>query len=114
MAMHEVSLFENVVAPVEQNRQKQTFTGVNRIRMKVQALGCVEPDSLRFCLNAVTRGTSVSRLAGQPDLTRKGDKRWAPAARDGLCRLYGVTACGSALAIADSGNDRGLLWEAAP
>jgi hydrogenase nickel incorporation protein HypA/HybF len=55
--MHEVSLIENVVALVEQERRNQTFTRVNRIRLDVGVLGCVEPEALRFCFDAVTRGT---------------------------------------------------------
>jgi len=112
--MHEVSLFASVVAAVDQKRRKQTFIRVKRIPLKVGALGCLKLDPLRFCFDAITRGASASRLAGQPDLTRKGDNRWAPAARDSLCRPYGVAACGSTLAIAASGKNRVLLWEAAP
>jgi hypothetical protein len=112
--MHEVSLFENIGAPVEQQRRKQTFTRVNRIRLKVGALGCLEPDQLRFCFDAVTRCTSPSRLAEQPDFTRRGANRLVPAARDSLCWPHDVAACGSTLAIADSGKNRVLLWESAP
>jgi len=57
---------------------------------------------------------SASRLAGQRDFSDKGDNRWAPAARDSLCWPYGLAARGSTLAIADSGNNRVLLWELAP
>ena len=57
---------------------------------------------------------SASRLAGQPDFTRKGDNRPAPAARDSLCWPYGVDASSSTLAIGDFGNNRVLLSEAAP
>src|ERR1700734_2254785 len=80
IAMHEVSLFENVAAPVEQKRRKQTFTRVNRIRLKVGALGCIKPDQLRFCFDPVTRGASPSGLAEQPDFTRRGANRLAPSA----------------------------------
>jgi hypothetical protein len=112
--MHEVSLFENVAAPVEQKRRKQTFTRVNRIQLKVGALGCIQPDQLRFCFDPVTRGASPSGLAERPDFTRRGANRLAPSARDSLCWPHDVAACGSTLAIADSGKNRVLLWESAP
>jgi hydrogenase nickel incorporation protein HypA/HybF len=57
MAMHEVSLIENVIALVEQERAKQAFVRVNVIKLKVGALGHAEPEALRFCFEAVTSGT---------------------------------------------------------
>jgi len=55
--MHEVTLIENVIALVEQERRRQTFARVNMIRLKVGALGHAEPEALRFCFDAVTAGT---------------------------------------------------------
>jgi len=55
--VHEVSLFESVVALVEDERRKQNFSRVHLICLHVGALGHVEPDALRFCFDAVTRGT---------------------------------------------------------
>ena len=56
---------------------------------------------LGFDLPDVRMDASASRLAGQPDFTRKGDNRWVPAARDRLCWPYGLAASGSTVAIAD-------------
>ncbi len=62
-------------------------------------------------------GTSMAafadRLNGQPDFAAKGDNRWGPAERDTLCWPYGLSARGSVLAVADSGNNRVLIWDAA-
>jgi hydrogenase nickel incorporation protein HypA/HybF len=55
--MHEVSLIEDVIALVEQERTRQAFTRVNRIRLEVGLLGDAEPEALRFCFNAVAVGT---------------------------------------------------------
>ncbi len=55
--MHEVSLIENVIALVEDERAKQAFCRVNLIRLKLGALGHAEPDALRFCFDAVATGT---------------------------------------------------------
>lgn len=52
-----------------------------------------------------------SGLAGQYRFEDKGDNRWQAPARDSLCWPYGVAACGTLLAVADSGNNRVLLWE---
>lgn len=55
-------------------------------------------------------GAPARRLAAQPDWQSKGDNRWQPAARDSLCWPYGLCATSGYLAIADSGNNRVLLW----
>jgi len=57
MAMHEVSLIENVLGLVEQERAKHAFARVSLIRLKVGALGSADPAALRFCFDAVTAGT---------------------------------------------------------
>jgi hypothetical protein len=49
-------------------------------------------------------------IAGQRSFGDKGENRWAGAARDSLCWPYGVAACGETLVVADSGNNRVLLW----
>jgi len=58
-------------------------------------------------------GASAIQLTGQQDFTDKGDNRWGQPLRDSLCWPYGIAACGGTLVIADSGNNRVLLWEAA-
>ena len=69
---------------------------------------------LGFELDGLAMGAARLALAGQRAFHDKGDNRWAPPARDSLCWPYGVGACGDTLAIADSGNNRVLLWEVAP
>lgn len=53
-------------------------------------------------------------LAGQPDLGAKGDNAWGPPHRGSLCWPYGIDARSGLVAIADSGNNRVLLWPLAP
>ena len=69
---------------------------------------------LGFAVDDLAMGVAASRLAGQREFTLKGDNRWGPAARDSVCWPYSAAACGETLVIADSGNSRVLLWEAAP
>jgi hypothetical protein len=66
-----------------------------------------------FDLDNLAMGAGASRLAGQRRFIDKGDNRWGPPVRDSVCWPYGVTAKGSTAVIADSGNNRVLLWEAA-
>jgi hydrogenase nickel incorporation protein HypA/HybF len=61
--MHEVSLIENIIDLVRAERRKQAFNRVRTIRLTVGALGHAEPDALRFCFDAVTRGTIADGAA---------------------------------------------------
>jgi hypothetical protein len=67
-----------------------------------------------FDLNALAMGANATTLAGQRNFSDKGDNRWCPPCRDSLCWPYGVFARDGYLVVADSGNNRVLLWEAAP
>jgi hypothetical protein len=68
---------------------------------------------LGFDLADLGMGAPASRLAGQRGFDDKGDNRWGAPVRDSLCWPYNVSACADMLIIADSGNNRVLLWEAA-
>ncbi|MFA5122025.1 NHL repeat-containing protein [Zavarzinia sp.] len=69
---------------------------------------------LGFDAGDLGMGAAACALAGQNGFGDKGDNRWGDAARDSLCWPYNVAACGRTLVVADSGNNRVLLWEAAP
>ncbi len=55
--MHELSLIESMLSLVEEERQRQDFSRVLKIRLDVGALGHAEPDALLFCFDAAARGT---------------------------------------------------------
>jgi hypothetical protein len=61
---------------------------------------------------ALATGAAVG-LSGQDDFGAKGDNRWHAPARDSLCWPYSVSARDGILAIADSGNNRVVLWRLA-
>jgi len=56
---------------------------------------------------------AATALFGQRDFHEKGDNRWQPAVADSLCWPYGVQVCSDLLVVADSGNNRVSVWEAA-
>ncbi len=58
-------------------------------------------------------GAKARFLAGQASFDDKGENRWQAASRDSLCWPYGVSACGTTLVVADTGNNRVLLWDLA-
>lgn len=52
-------------------------------------------------------------VLGQPDFDAAGENRWTAVAPDSLCWPYGLSLHGSRLAIADSGNNRIVVWSLA-
>ena len=70
---------------------------------------------LAWRIGELTRlGVNACALAAQADWNSKGDNRWRPAARDSVCWPYSVAVQDSeTLLIADSGNNRVLLWRLA-
>ena len=66
-----------------------------------------------FDARTLAMGGRAKRLAGQSAFANKGDNRWGCAKRDSVSWPYSVAASGTTLVIADSGNNRVLLWEAA-
>ena len=69
---------------------------------------------LGFELDGLGMDSPAIALAGQRLFSEKGDNRWRAAGRDSVCWPYGAAACGNLLVVADAGNNRILLWEAAP
>lgn len=63
--------------------------------------------------NDASIGADAEWLTGQPDFASKGDNRWGIATRDSLCWPYGITGDGEEVVVADSGNNRVLLWRIA-
>lgn len=55
----------------------------------------------------------ADRLTAQPDFAAKGDNKWGIAERDTICWPYGMSSLGNTVAIADSGNNRVLIWDVA-
>jgi hypothetical protein len=55
-------------------------------------------------------GGAARALTGQSEFNAKGDNAWRSPTRRSLCWPYGVTACEGIGVIADSGNNRALLW----
>ncbi len=55
--MHEMSLAENVVSIVDAAAKAEGSTRVIAIWLEIGALSCVAPDALRFCFDAIARGT---------------------------------------------------------
>ncbi len=55
-------------------------------------------------------GLEADTALAQPDLDANGENRWTEVADDSLCWPYGLSLAGDTLAVADSGNNRVVLW----
>lgn len=57
--MHELSLAEALIDLVEQESRKLAGARVRTVRLEIGAVAAIEPDAMRFCFDAVARGTSA-------------------------------------------------------
>lgn len=56
-------------------------------------------------------GAPADRVLGQPDFLENGENHWDRVADDTLCWPYGICLHGGRLAVADSGNNRVMIWD---
>src|SRR5512135_3124638 len=55
--MHEMSLAESVLQIIEDSARVQNFSRVRTVTLEIGQLAAVEPEAMRFCFDAVTRGS---------------------------------------------------------
>ena len=60
------------------------------------------------------KGAEADLVLGQPNFDKAGENRWSAIAPDTLCWPYGLALDGERLAVADSGNNRVVLWHLSP
>jgi hypothetical protein len=60
------------------------------------------------------RGPAATAVLGQPGFGPNGENRWSEVARESLCWPYGLSLSGDRLAMADSGNNRVVIWRRGP
>ncbi len=55
--MHEMSLAESVLQIIQDSAAAENFQRVRSVTLEIGKLSTVEPDAMRFCFDAVTRGS---------------------------------------------------------
>ena len=109
--MHELALAESMLALVEETARRHGAEYVKSIRLEIGALACVETEALRFCFDAVTRG-SIAGRARLEIVTTPGEAWCMPcgervplAALGDACPVCGSyqlqVACGDAMRVKD-------------
>lgn len=103
--MHEMSLAEGIIQLIDDSAVKNHFTRVKMVWLEIGQLAGVEPEAMRFCFDAVARGSIAEGAALEiietPGQGRCGDCKQtvAVAARFEpcpLCGSYGVEVTGGA------------------
>ncbi len=72
--MHEIALTESIVEIVAEEARRQGANRVRVVRLQVGAMAHVEPEALRFCFDAVSRGTVAE--GAQLDIRRPPGEGW--------------------------------------
>ena len=72
--MHEMSVAESLLELIEDEGRSQGFVRVKKIRVKLGALGHIEPEALRFCFDAVSHGSIAE--GAHLDLETVAGKGW--------------------------------------
>jgi len=104
--MHEMSLAMSILKIVEDAARPHQAARVTTVRLEIGALSAVEPEALRFCFDAVTRGSLADGAQLQIDQTPGGgwclacSRQVAMAALTDACPL-----CGSYQIQAQTGTE---------
>jgi hypothetical protein len=61
-----------------------------------------------------TPSRGADDVLAHPDFASNGENRWTSVQHDTLCWPYGLSLHGDILAVADSGNNRVMLWKRSP
>ncbi|MFC5994641.1 NHL repeat-containing protein [Pseudonocardia hispaniensis] len=74
------------------------------------AIGDTANNRILIWEGPATDGRPADHVLGQPTMAANGENRWSGVERDSLCWPYGLSLHGDRLAVADSGNNRVVLW----
>ena len=61
--MHEMSIAQSVLGIVEETARREGFSRVKEVRLEIGQLAAVETEALRFCFDAVVRGSVAEGAA---------------------------------------------------
>jgi hydrogenase nickel incorporation protein HypA/HybF len=103
--MHEMSLAESVLQIIEESARVQNFKHVRLVVLEIGKLAAVEPDAMRFCFDAVSRGTLAEDAQLQIIETPGAGICLACSAEFEMQEQYGLcAACGSPRLKITAGN----------
>ncbi|HEY0328459.1 MAG TPA: hydrogenase maturation nickel metallochaperone HypA [Rhodopseudomonas sp.] len=60
--MHEMTICEEIVCQLEDERRRRGFDMVKRLRLEIGLLSCLDPDALRYAFEITTRDTFLDGM----------------------------------------------------
>jgi hydrogenase nickel incorporation protein HypA/HybF len=93
--MHELSLSQGMLGLIEDSARRDGFTRVRTVWLQVGRLASVELESLRFCFDAVTRGSCAE--GATLEIERTPGRAWCLTCSDSMTiedTLAGCPRCG--------------------
>lgn len=91
--MHEMSLADSVLQIIEESARTQHFRKVRTVVLEIGQLSAVEPDAMRFCFDAVMRGTLAEGAELQIIATPGAGRCLACGAAVAMREQYGLCPC---------------------
>jgi hydrogenase nickel incorporation protein HypA/HybF len=104
--MHEMSLCQSVVQILEEQAMAQSYSRVKTVRLEIGPLAAVEPESMRFCFDAATRGTIAENAT--LDIIETTASAWCFSCGDTVsieARYSACPKCGSAQLQVTGGDE---------
>ena len=89
--MHEMALAESVLQIIEDHALKQRFARVKSVWLEIGALSGVEPEAMRFCFDAVTRGSIAE--GAQLEIVAIPGSGWCMQCEDTVAMPERYAAC---------------------
>lgn len=104
--MHEMALCEGVLDILVEEAKRQRFSRVRAVRLEIGAFSHVEPEAMRFCFDAVSRGTIAE--AARFEVIDVPGQAWCMNCSQSVAiarRLDPCPACGSYQLQVTAGDD---------
>jgi hydrogenase nickel incorporation protein HypA/HybF len=104
--MHEMSIAVSLVDLTGDEARKEGFSHVKRVRVKLGALGHVEPAALLFCFDLAAQGSAAE--GARLDLETVPGAGWCPACRRSvaIAQRYDLCpACGQSHVQMTAGDE---------
>ncbi len=106
-----MSLADSMLSIIEQTARAQSVRKVRAVVLEIGMLACVEPEAMRFCFDAVTRGT-IAEGAELRIIETPGEGWCAACAKTvRLVERYGVCPACHVNKVAVTGGDRMRVLE---
>jgi len=108
--MHEMTICEQIIGQLEDERHRRGFAMVKRLRLEIGMLSCLDPDALRYAFEISTRETFLDGLVLEIDRP-PGQAKCLDCGAETVVtsRLDTCPACGSSRLDAAGGAQMRLI-----